>query len=463
MTQIQTESDFDALSKSIDYKKFMHVRAYPSKRDEVKLFKEKFSQLQENAPFQVSEFSDELKKSGSVLCDVVQYFPSQIKSFSPELLNDYRWEMVDFFEWWFGKIIYSLELNKSHKDALNISKFYFEITDNDLWFYKNMLYLGMLEFTSLPKKIQTKEFVLSLLENEAMRNKIENEKITFPPEFLSEHGIAVEIFTIAKSRPDEFKESFISENKKENSTIINDRLNPEIAKVLFQKIKDGEIANLYELTKDLVIKQKGLTIQEAQWKEHSVSDEAWCIVSETLDCNYNPDILPYSAFIMKNADKLFNEMEQTVLGEHFKSIVPNQTPEQFREFLSESTINDKALAYIVDDGETEFFRNLTKFNSNEWTDMQESYIDYLQKNIVYMEHLKDKSVIEPSCIHYMLHEIEKNVDQEIPFALFYLLKEYFQKIGHWNLFDETKWSVENKELLVRLKILQAKKTYSIIE
>ena len=184
MTQIQTESDFDALSKSIDYKKFMHVRAYPSKRDEVKLFKEKFSQLQENAPFQVSEFSDELKKSGSVLCDVVQYFPSQIKSFSPELLNDYRWEMVDFFEWWFGKIIYSIELNKSHKDALNISKFYFEITDNDLWFYKNMLYLGMLEFTSLPKKIQTKEFVLSLLENEAMRNKIENEKITFPPEFL---------------------------------------------------------------------------------------------------------------------------------------------------------------------------------------------------------------------------------------------------------------------------------------
>jgi len=98
------------------------------------------------------------------------------------------------------------------------------------------------------------------------------------------------------------------------------------------------------------------------------------------------------------------------LGEHFKGIVPNQTPEQFREFLSDTTICDKALAYLVDDGESSFFDKLTKFNSNEWTDMQESYIDYLQKNIVYMEHLKDKSFIEPSCIHYMLHEIDKNAD-----------------------------------------------------
>ncbi len=243
----------------------------------------------------------------------------------------------------------------------------------------------------------------------------------------------------------------------------NELLNPEITKVIFQKIKDGEMANLYALTKDLVIKQKGLTIQEAQWKEHNVSDDAWCILSETLDHNYNSEILPYSAFIMKNADKLFDDMEQTVLGLFFKSIVPNQTPEQFREFLSESTINDKALAYIVDDGDADFFENLTRFNSNEWADMQESYIDYLQKNIVYMEHLKDKSFIEQSCIHYMLHEIEKNADAGISPDLIDLLKTYLKTINQWSLFDETKWSDENKDLLVRLEILQIKKIYSIVD
>ncbi|MCP3658533.1 MAG: hypothetical protein GY734_21960 [Herbaspirillum sp.] len=236
----------------------------------------------------------------------------------------------------------------------------------------------------------------------------------------------------------------------------NEKLNPEIAKVLFQKIKDGEITNLYEYTKDLVMKQKNLT------SHIGIQDEAWCILSETLDCNYNPEILPYSAFIMKNAEKLFNEMEQTVLGEHFKGIVPNQTPEQFREFLSDTTICDKALAYLVDDGESSFFDKLTKFNSNEWTDMQESYIDYLQKNIVYMEHLKDKSFIEPSCIHYMLHEIDKNADSNNTNPdLIDMLKKYFKTINHWDLFDEKKWSAENKELLAKLGVLNEIKTYEV--
>lgn len=177
---IETLRDFAELKHSIDFKKFIHVGNYPKKQSEVKAFKEKFTLAQSQAPFSVKDFSEDITDNGGILCDVVQYFPFQIKFFNEKMLNDYD-EMSEFFEWWFGKVIYSL--SDSRKKLYEITKFYFQITDKDYWFYSNMLALGLLDFSGLPKKVQTQEFVNSLLSNDEMKNKINSKEVSIPEEF----------------------------------------------------------------------------------------------------------------------------------------------------------------------------------------------------------------------------------------------------------------------------------------
>jgi hypothetical protein len=242
--------------------------------------------------------------------------------------------------------------------------------------------------------------------------------------------------------------------------------NPEIEKAfneiqaaIIKKIKNIEIINLWEYTFSLA-KEKFA----GKLSDKRIQDEAWCILSETLDCNNTPEIKPYSEFINENANRLFIGNAQGLLWQFVQSVVPNQTVEQFRQFLINSTINDNTLAdFIYDDNQNELSHIVKFIDFDSFDSTQIGYAEYLQKLSVFMSHVSDNKVIKPAWIDFVLYKISEldDLENEVHKSLIDALANYFDILVKLKLFNEKHWSKDHKELLVKFGILQVEQTYTI--
>ena len=242
--------------------------------------------------------------------------------------------------------------------------------------------------------------------------------------------------------------------------------NPEIQKAfneiqasIIQKIKSKEIINLWEYTFSLA-KEKFA----GKLTDKRIRDEAWCILSESLDCNNTPEIKPYSEFINENANRLFIGNEQGLLWQFVISIIPNQTVEQFKEFLRNSTINDKTLADFIYDNNQDELSHIVKFiDFDSFDSTQIGYAEYLNKLCIYMELVQDTTEIKPAWIDFILYKISEldDPENEVHKSLISALANYFHILLKLKIFNEKHWSKDHKELLVKFGILQVEQTYTI--
>jgi hypothetical protein len=189
------------------------------------------------------------------------------------------------------------------------------------------------------------------------------------------------------------------------------------------------------------------------------------LVSNFLNIKDYPETGKYLEFITKHADEFYSADEQKQLSNLFVSIVPEQTAEQFKDFLNNLTITDDALTYIVNPSilDDAFFMYLSKCKSGqwaEWADKEETYIDYLQKQLVYIDHIKDKSLINSDFFYYIQHDME-NCNDGIDNKLVSLLKQYFNKLDSLNLFEIDKLDDDTKQFLVKIGIINEIKTYKL--
>lgn len=114
----------------------------------IKEFRKQFEEEQATAPWDVDNFSDELKKDKDTLLVLSWFNPYQLKKLDKSLFQN-RQIMKEFLvDWFFETIKYNK--NKWIGEWLDLTCYVFKITNEDVWFWQGILDLGLLPPDQIP-------------------------------------------------------------------------------------------------------------------------------------------------------------------------------------------------------------------------------------------------------------------------------------------------------------------------
>jgi hypothetical protein len=216
----QTVKDVEEYFNQLDSKGFKHIIYFPTEKDDWKSlatltaeFKKEIEDQWEKHDFSLLECSEELRKDSQFICTVVQYFPREYKNIHPSILSNTE-ETDDFLGWWYDKIV--AYYNIGMKPAERWTKWFLGLTPDDTWYYSWKLSLKEGKFSDLPKKLQTKEFLIQALKT---RSYTANNFTTFDSK--TNRIIAINEFKDDKELSELILDSFYKDNRYHTRPVDN--------------------------------------------------------------------------------------------------------------------------------------------------------------------------------------------------------------------------------------------------
>lgn len=144
---------FDEWTKSSKFRREDRADCFPRKREEFKQWKTQFEKSQASAPWDVDNFSDELKKDPDVLNFLARWNPFQVHKLSKEFFTDRRVNN-DFMVWWLSECLVLTPWEAKHH--FSEIKYLLKITLKDTWFYQALVDTRIFSVEELPKTVAEK-------------------------------------------------------------------------------------------------------------------------------------------------------------------------------------------------------------------------------------------------------------------------------------------------------------------
>ncbi len=115
-------------------------------------FYDEFEEEQATAPWDVDNFSDELKKDRKTLLWLAIINPFQLKKMDKSLFQDRQFMKEFLTDWFFSRLNYNPSKGLSVVQYLLLTHFLFKIEDEDTWFFQGLLDIKIIESDHLSEE-----------------------------------------------------------------------------------------------------------------------------------------------------------------------------------------------------------------------------------------------------------------------------------------------------------------------